>query len=401
MLAHLKLVPLGTRFALSLVCLGLFVLSVRAEDAPAIVHAVVQGESQIPEFRARVVISIDGRRGWDLDWGYDHGKEFYSGTQYVTGIPGKSEPVPQRIKWAFDGDKMRGIRSHLAKKVDTGKIAGLDPELFRGVPNPRTLLGSDIRFEGRQSLGEVLAAASDITLLPDLEVVDGHRCHVLQLRKVDKTHDGRVFDARVWIDTERGSRPLKYEKYRSDDGRLAWKALYERVENIRLQKIDGVWFPTHGEYQQFGYDFVPAPGHTEQELSRLPMADAMQKVDVVLRPSAKYSVDIDPESIQINKGIPAAEFTIVFPQGCLITDEFTRLTYTVGEIPEGPDVLHSLEATAATSATTRETTSMPVAQTVQPGFPLGKMTIAILCGAGLMAVALIAAIAKKKHNRVR
>lgn len=324
-------------------------------DERSLLQQLLLSDQQIQDFQLHVMIEANGHPFNDVDWGYDRGKEFFSGKLF-SHEKGKTDWHHHIETQAFDGEKMYSFTDQTINGVSrrNGRVASLRNEIFRACPNVRTLLGSDLRYETRETMGEVIGRAVNIKVRPEPEAVNGDSCRVLELIGVDRLADGRVFDALVWIDAERGYRPLRYEKYRdwiertetedrfvrSDDFR--WKLQYQRVDNVQLKNIDGIWFPVYGEVQQFGNDLEPAPGVTQDDLKAIHSTEealAKRMLVVKSRPLTLFTVRVDPATVRLNKGVPKERFSIHFPDGTQVHDALLGIDYVAGgplKAPPGP-----------------------------------------------------------------
>src|SRR5262249_45309928 len=75
-------------------------------------------------------------------------------------------------------------------------------------------------------------------VLPELEVVDGRSCHVIEYPKFDK----------VWIDAERGFAVVRRETCWAED-----YPLRRRITNLdhRFHAVPGLWLPQKQVHEQF------------------------------------------------------------------------------------------------------------------------------------------------------
>ena len=108
--------------------------------------------SRLSDFQLHVVIQVNGHPFNDVEWGYDRGREFFSGTLY-SRERGKTELHQHLETQAFDGEKMYSFTDQLidGKSHRNGRIGSVRNEMFRACPNVRTLLGSDLRYETRET----------------------------------------------------------------------------------------------------------------------------------------------------------------------------------------------------------------------------------------------------------
>ncbi|HEX2972961.1 MAG TPA: hypothetical protein VHP11_11550 [Tepidisphaeraceae bacterium] len=305
------------------------------DDVRALVKAILDSDQQIQDFQLHVLIRINGEPFDDVDWGYDRGKEFFSGTLYTYDKNMVEDRRHFEIQ-AFDGERMYSFTDQLVngKSWRNGDIGNIRNNVFRACPNPRTLLGSDVGSQTRETMGEVISRFANVKLRPEPEMVAGHKCRVLELVGVDPYPEGVVYDALVWIDTERGYRPLRYEKYNNRGEFVRWKLLHDRVDNVQLAQIDGIWFPVYGEVQQWGWDYEAAPGFSREdclrEMKSVEDGFAKKMLVVKLDPSCLFTVHVDPATIRLNKGVPAERFSIDFPDRTAVHDVLRGIDYVVG-----------------------------------------------------------------------
>lgn len=299
-------------------------------DAKSLVQLAAESDHKIHSWEAHVTTSFDGHVMCAMDWGYDRGMEFRTGSQYLK-FPNETNYRQVNETWKFDGEKMRGVRDqHGQPPLVVGVIRGLTPDTFSGVPNVGTLLGTDLKYEAHLRFGEALLACPNVYLRERPEFVDGRACRVLELVEADKMIDGRVFDALVWIDPDRDFRVVRYEKYINEHGRLRWKVLHQRIESTKFENIDGCWFPVAGKVDMISNDFEPEP--TTQRTSAGPATTEPEEsgLKVVQTRVYRYDVEVRPGSTTVNKAIPKEKFAVEFPPGCLVVDDLLNTQYRVG-----------------------------------------------------------------------
>jgi hypothetical protein len=300
-------------------------------SATELIAAVADFDKQIEDFEVHLRIFMNEELGWDVDWGYDRGKEYWSG-DFFGRLTGEAKLHLQQTKWAFDGKKLRSQVNYVEEKpLTVGRIQRLDIESFRSVANVKTLLGTDFRYEGRARLGQALLDCKNIRLREQGEMIDGHLCQVLEAVGGDHMTDGRAFDIVVWIDPARQYRVLKYDKYVSYTGKMQWKELHQRVHDIKLELIDGIWFPIHGQSEFYSRDLKPVAPFKEADYEGLSWDQAVEKgLEVVYGKVHRHTVEVDPATVRINRGVPPERFTIEYPVGAFVADEFTNTQYRVG-----------------------------------------------------------------------
>lgn len=320
--------PLCGCFALAVVLLLIDCPCFALDDPRPLLQAMVTSVRQIRDMRYSMVCERDGKPFAELERASDQGKEFYGGSIFLK-IPGKEELVRQSVKWAFDGEKLRALRTNERPAVSTGAIRPFDPIDFRMYPSAHTLMGFGPNSATR-SIGELLAECRDVRVLDGTEMVDGRACRVVEAIGADRIGD-KLFDVRVWVDQERDARVLRLETFYHYPQPHAWKALFQRVDHVQLQQVDGVWFPVAGELHQFSHTFAPRPGVDRQAMEQASPDRRAEVVDIQLKDLGQYRIRIDPTSVKVNRGIPAEAFTFRFPDKCLLTDSFIGKSYTVGE----------------------------------------------------------------------
>jgi outer membrane lipoprotein-sorting protein len=261
---------------------------------------------------------------WGYDWGYQAGK-FYRVDRIL--VPRLS----REDRHACDGETLYSLG-----RSETGEFSG-------GIgARGGWGRGFSLIFGWKRSLSEILRDAQQVTVQKEPDEVDGHLCAVMQANGVI---DGafRVWDYRFWIDTQRGFQPLRVERDWGDPGNLGGREHPEwRLDQIELKKIDGIWFPIKGVKRRFGSK--PAPGSKPQPdyckikamYGQKAVIDASMKwwksVKLVTYEEPAYDIiSVDPNSVRINKGIDESKFTIKFPPGCEVEDDFRGSSFKVND----------------------------------------------------------------------
>jgi hypothetical protein len=340
---HVRSHDIIRQVAISTLCFFLMInqcFAVDSEPTPEwLLDKIISSEKAIEDITVNLkcfVPTRDNKLMFHWDWGYCKGKEFYSGTSFDMGDPAKLEALglPDKTEDtnAFDGEKQYHLRLQEGS-FPSGSIRAFDPSSFRGNVTPTTLLGFDTRELSRQTMGEALAGAGSISVKKEMEVVDGHSCYVIEAIGVETDPVVKwSYDVRVWIDAERGYRPLRFEKYYGFGGNNRWKVLSRRVDNIKLEKIDGIWLPIEGTRTTYKLGKLTRPyGMAEDEWESLSGKQKYQTGIFSNEPMANPKLlKIDRDSIRINKGIPDERFKINFPHGCVVWDDFMQVGYTIG-----------------------------------------------------------------------
>ena len=145
------------------------------------------------------------------------------------------------------------------------------------------------------------------------ELVDGHRCLVVEFNLLARAVPENNPVQRFWIDLERGAHPLRYEI-------RGGNALETRVEGIVLSEhqVPGgkrVWLPIRGEYQDFG-----------------------RRAWISTSPLFVETYSVVGGSVRINQGLPDEMFSARWNGNLAGTDEMKylrRLTLNVPKQPRG------------------------------------------------------------------
>ena len=268
-----------------------------------------------------------------FDWGFENGKEFIEGYKWG-GVDGTTPTA--KVKYAFDGDKQRNFRHNTGEERTTGGIYGLTPTTFSVYGTPKTLLGYAVAQNTPGTFGEILSKADSLKL-KEVESINGFVCSVIEAEGIKDGSD--IYDIRAWIDTTRSFRPLKIEKYDRIPEHVNWELLTQRIDNIILEKINGIWFPILGDCQDFDTQYLPPERMSEAEFKKLfghlPLPEQRKKQRCVNVPKlSKRRIAIDANSIKINKGIEPEMFKVDFPTGCRVWDDFVQIGYEVGTIKD-------------------------------------------------------------------
>jgi len=279
----------------------------------------------------------------DFHWGYENGKEFIEGHKW-TGVD--REVPTTKIKYAFDGEKLRIFRHSLSVNRTSGAIGGLTPTTFTVYGTPKALLGYSVKQHAQETFGDILSNAEAVTVKGELEDVGGSNCHVIEVTGINDAE--QIFDVRAWIDTDRGFRPQKIERYRRLEGHGLWELIDHRIDGIELRRIEGIWFPVAGTRQAFRTEQLPPVGMSEEEFnkafSHLEPSERKKHMRVQITPRhPKRRIEVDIKTIKINKGIDPKQFTVDFPIGCRIWDDFTQVGYRVGPAGETVDDVANTE----------------------------------------------------------
>jgi hypothetical protein len=320
----------------------------QAEREAVVVRNLLEAEKKIEDVEAHfsaVLVEKNRFPNYEFDWGYSKGREFLNGSTNSTET---EDPDDDKIyqhallHMTFDGNSMRTLRIDPERSKSGypahARIGPLDSASFKDFLTPGVLLGFDIHESGRFTLGEAISQAKSFCVKEETELVDGRQCLVLEVIGVefDPEVEYLGFDARVWIDAERGYRPMKIEKYESIPGENRWKALRKRIHGIRLECFDGVWFPIEGIRSHFSARFDFPRSMSKEEIEKAPITELRQRATIRIEPEPfTRHVKISPDTVKINNGIPMEKFQVEFPYGCRVWDEFLQVGYGVGSDESG------------------------------------------------------------------
>jgi hypothetical protein len=316
------------------------------------IKEIAAHETSLENRRAKIKVSIP-QRGivwYEADWRYSRGREYLGGTMQSL-ISDKGEPeewISQKFAFAFDGRVMTRYTSDPRKpRVFRGHICALMPDSLVGQPTLNSLLGWGIHTSGRLSVSQALSQAASVQEHDTKEVIDGHPCVVVDAAGVGTGE--MQFDVRVWIDPERDYRVLRLEHYISDP-EFRWQRLYRRIDNIRLEKLNGTWIPVSGEFHSFTSLEEPEEGYTKEQVIAMGVEEGRKHVRWKLEPLMPMRlIEVAPESIVIGEEIPASEFRVTWPVGTTVWDDFVHVAYTVGKDGDKDALEAALQKRAAES----------------------------------------------------
>jgi len=317
-------------------------------SARDLVAEIIESERKTVDIQLHMICTIPARNltFYEYDWGYEAGKEFYSGTENIRdSLTNIYKAV--KVTRTFDGQKEWSLRVSSEDKQPRGAIFKPSFSNFRAMMTFNTLLGFDAKEFSSLSFGEAIAQAESVSVRDEVEFIDGHPCYVIEAINIetDSAVNRLSYDIRAWIDYQRDYRLLKFEKCKSISGKNRFKVVSRRVDNIRLKQIDGIWLPVEGRRTTFSTnDNGPPKGMSLARFAAL-SAEEQERVGVFkLTPmSPTRRLEVDVESIRLNKGIPPERFTIAFPEGCEVYDGFTGNRYVVGEPSEREAALSDTE----------------------------------------------------------
>jgi hypothetical protein len=307
-------------------------------SARELIAKIIESEKKIQSVELHFDSLKGNRVAKRLDWGYEGGKEYCVGTTFAAPEPTRNIPAwNEKIKRAFNGKMLYSLEEKVnfrnGQVIKKGWVGGIQPfdwsyfKLFQ----PTYFLGYML-FPGRRTLGEILRDVPNVRVREKPEVIDGHPCLVIEAVGIDDRQS--INDLLIWIDTERDFRPLKFEKYKSIGQENRWKVIRHRMEKIKLEKIDGLWFPVDGTGTWFyTKEILPPKGMTDQQIRSLPREKLYALSTFIQAPfkGGPSRSRIYKDTIRINKGIDPNKFSIEFPPGCEVWDDFRKAKFIVGK----------------------------------------------------------------------
>lgn len=256
------------------------------------------------------------------------------------------EELVSRQRLVFDGKQVSLLGGPLQKqdqhetqsKVEQGeggKEGNIDLKKFSHLPDgtvlpPENALRdglwhfmpqADLRFhtyEGPIQLDKVLLQKQWNPVFKGEETVFGSQCW-----KVEVSSEKGVGD--YWIDVEHGFLVRKVERNRYVDGKLV---LIARMEAPKLLESNGVWVPALAETRAF-----------EQPVNSATATSYIAERLII-------------SNFKANGNLPASIFTMDWPVGARVQDNFTGKRFTVGGLgsPQPAPVPQPIEAKPKQSA---------------------------------------------------
>lgn len=267
---------------------------------------------------------------WAGEWGYKYPKGYLRGTQSL--YPKNQDPYSYNEIYAFDGKKLRTFQPD--PQSLSGSVRELGVELDSRI-TPQTLLGNSIKTEGRFRLSDILRDTEDLEFsTEDLVMIDGNECYYLTCTSTEiigrSTPNETISPIRVhvWLDANRDLRPLRIETYRgTDDTQLRY-----RIDNINLEQVGDTWMPVAGTFTFYRKKVTPLNGFTLNSLRKLLPGEVSVNVKIKREPSKLGPQQITISNWEILDDLDNELFTIDFPKGAKIWDDFLQKGYTVGEV---------------------------------------------------------------------
>ena len=267
---------------------------------------------------------------WEGTWGREGSKGYLRGRQWVRWEDG-SRTSYQEI-YAFDGERLRTFQP------DPERMGGTIRELYTELdsrPTPQTLLGYSILAYGRHTLADVLENSEDLKLAATQELIDGSTCYLVEcIVRTSTSEPGFTVPdlVKVWVDPERNYRPLRIEKYRDALG----ESLMYVIDKIHLTTVDGMWLPASGVLRWYERVPVPLHGYTLEEVMALPDSEQLKHVrfETRLEKEPWSAKRIEVSNWRILDDIDDAKFTISFPAGSRIWDDFAKKGIVIGQDEE-------------------------------------------------------------------
>ena len=313
--------------------------------ARELIEKIIESENKIKDVQAEYLFfePDTNRPLLYAHWAYQPDKELIAGLkferagsnlEYMISTKHIFSLAEQQRFYNYRNEIQKGIEQLLIRPAQLFDLDG-----FRVYMTPNSLLGFDISCGSRRTFGQSLQQALKVILKERTEEIDGHNCYFLEA--FDITNPEFSYDVRAWIDINRDFRPLRIDIFYNTmvGGRKyqPFERLNRGIYDIKLRKIDGIWFPIEGKRDNFTYEDVLPPelqGLTKeqvrQKFSERELEEIGQKIKevaVLSVPTRKTIVDVD--SIRLNQGIEPEKFIIKPPIGCKVFDEIEDKRYTV------------------------------------------------------------------------
>lgn len=313
--------------------------------AQELIEKIIESENKIKDVQAEYLFfePVTNLPLLYAHWAYQPDKELIAGLKFRRAGSNLGYMISTKHHFCLDEEQhFYNYRNEIQKGIEhllirPAKLFDLDA--FRVYMTPNSLLGFDISCGSRRSFGRSLQQAPKVILRERAEEINGHNCYLLEAVGIKNPEFS--YDVRAWIDIARDFRPLRVEIFYNTmfGGRKyqPFERLSRRIYDIRLRKIEGIWFPIEGERDNFTYEDVLPPElqgltkeqvrqkFSERELEEI--AQKIKRVAVLSVPTRKTIVDVD--SIRLNQGIEPEKFIIKPPIGCKVFDEIEDKQYTV------------------------------------------------------------------------
>ncbi len=224
------------------------------------------------------------------------GEKWFSFAHYSTpAIQGPGLDMMERTDTvsteAYDGKTTRSMVQELP-----GPARGT---IRHGKGSPSSVTGSPDQFERASHVNATYAQVlrNSATEFEGYEQVGGQRCAVLS--RTPTNHPGRAWKRawKVWVDPERGYRPLRIQLYKGG-------ILRRQYDDIVLKEVgEGIWYPTGGTLKTYWRAETSQSG----------------------KPKAMYVMTAN--QVKVNAGLPDAMFRDVFSPGIGVRDADTGERY--------------------------------------------------------------------------
>jgi len=314
---------------------SLFVGSAFGVSIEEVIENISANDALISVAEADFKVTMkNGLPYWQGSWGREHSKGYLRGTAWVRWENGSRSSYKEI--YAFDGERLRTFQPDPNRLRGTVRKLGLE---LNSPFTPQTLLGQSILAYERQTLSDVLKDSykkDELELTSADEVIDGRRCCLLTAivpaAAIGHPEWTRPTTCKVWVDPERNYRPLRVEQYNDVVG----KRLAITLEAIVLQKVNDIWLPVSGLKK--GYRDVPVPldGYTLEDLRSMSPDEAREHLRVETRPIEEPwgTKHMEVTEWRILDDIDEAKFTISFPPGSRIWDQFAQHGFVGKEAPD-------------------------------------------------------------------
>jgi len=332
---------------ISTLCLGAGETSISSErdikyTAQELIEKIIESENKIKDVQAEYLFyePDTNRPILYAHWAYQPDKELIAGIGFRQAESNLGYSISTKYIFSLDEEqRFYNYRNEIQKGfkqllIHPAKL--FDLNMFAVYMTPNSLLG--FGFIKRFSFGQALQQAKKVTITEKTEKIHGHNCSLLEAVGIMNPECG--FDVRLWIDIGRDFRPLRVESFYNNIGGVQYRP-FERlnriIHDIKLKKIDGIWFPIEGKRDNFKYEVVLPPelkGLTEEQVQKKFSEKDLEKIEqkikeVAVQFGSSRKIIVDVNSIRMNQGIESEKFIVKPPPGCDVWDEIEDKHYTV------------------------------------------------------------------------
>jgi hypothetical protein len=293
----------------------------------SLIHNLEESERQIQTIEADFEVRWDS--SGDLyragTWGFEQGKAYIRGLEYS-----KDRESGQFLSWggqyAFDGEKLRTLEERDGT-VPNGKVRELGVT-FGAVPSVTTLLGWALKGSDAPTLSELLLESPSTKVLANDVSVNGENTIEVSFIVDSILSSGATKPnlAKVWLAPEFDYRPLRMKRFADKTG----ERLVYAVKDIVLKQVDGIWLPISGKKVTYEAKRFISGGYSMEQLEPMGAAAAKEYIRYEYHEAPKSHKLITVKEWRLPQDIGDEMFTIAYPPGSKIWDDFLQSSITIG-----------------------------------------------------------------------